>query len=474
MPTPTREPAAALLRPAPRQRAWQELEFIGFLHFGINTFTDREWGDGTEDPRLFSPTSLDARQWVRVCRDAGMKQIIITAKHHDGFCLWPSAYTEHSVKNSPWREGKGDVVREVADACREAGLKLGIYLSPWDRHEPSYGDSPRYNEFYQNQLTELLTNYGPISEVWFDGACGEGPNGKRQEYDWPGYIDVVRRLQPDAVIFSDAGPDVRWVGNEQGFAGETNWSTLRRGEFYPGTPNSRPLATGHEDGTHWVPAECDVSIRPGWFYHAAEDAQVKSAAQLLDIYYQSVGRNAVMLLNVPPDPRGLIADVDAARLREFRAVLNETFEHDLALGRPVTASNVRGHDPANDALKAVDGDPRTYWTVDDGARAATLTIDFGAMRTFDRALIQENIQLGQRVRAFELEYTSGPDESWSTFASGTTIGHKRLLRFEPITAQRVRLVMRDARAAPAISTFGLFQASLHEGAGPAQRQSSAG
>ena len=245
-------PAPGSLRPTRRQLAWQEVELIAFIHFGMNTFTDQEWGDGTEDPSLFNPTELAARQWVQVCKDAGIEQIIITAKHHDGFCLWPSDYTEHSVKHSPWRDGKGDVVRELADACRDAGLKMGIYLSPWDRHEPCYGDSPRYNEHYTQQLTELLTNYGPISEVWFDGACGEGPNGRKQVYDWPAYIEVVRRLQSEAVIFSDAGPDVRWVGNEHGFAGDTNWSTLRRGEFEPGTPKYRQLTEGHVDGTHWV------------------------------------------------------------------------------------------------------------------------------------------------------------------------------------------------------------------------------
>ena len=462
-------PAPGMIEPSARQRAWQELEFIGFLHFGMNTFTDREWGDGTEDPRLFNPTALDARQWVRACRDAGMKQIIITAKHHDGFCLWPSRYTEHSVKNSPWRDGKGDVVREVADACREAGLKLGIYLSPWDRHEPSYGDSPRYNAYYKHQLTELLTNYGPISEVWFDGACGEGSNGKRQEYDWAGYIAVVRRLQPDAVIFSDAGPDVRWVGNEQGFAGETNWSTLHRGEFYPGTPNAQPLATGHEDGTHWVPAECDVSIRPGWFYHAAEDAQVKPVGQLLDIYYQSVGRNAVMLLNVPPDPRGLIADVDAARLREFRAVLDETFAHDLTLGRPATATDVLDNGPTYAASNAVDGDSQTAWRIEKRVTRAELTIDLGTPVTFDRAAVQEDIRQGQRVRAFAVEAWDGT--AWRAFAEGTTIGHKRLLRFDPVTAARVRLVIRDTHVCPAISAFGLFKASPRES--PPRAESSA-
>ncbi|MFH1943331.1 MAG: alpha-L-fucosidase, partial [bacterium] len=251
--------------PSPCQLTWHELEYCAFIHFNMNTFTDREWGDGTEDPEQFKPTELDCRQWARVCKEAGMKGIILTAKHHDGFCLWPSKFTEHTVKNSPWREGKGDVLRELSEACREFGLKFGVYLSPWDRREPSYGDSPRYNQHFKNQLTEVLTQYGDIFEVWFDGACGEGPNGKRQVYDWPGFIDVVRKHQPGAVIFSDGGPDVRWVGNENGFANPTNWSLLRRDEVYPGYPDYHELTSGHADGTHWVPAECDVSIRPSWY-----------------------------------------------------------------------------------------------------------------------------------------------------------------------------------------------------------------
>jgi len=449
-----------LLKPTPRQLAWQELEFHAFVHFGVNTFTDREWGDGTEDPRIFNPTELDARQWVRVFKNAGMKQVVMSAKHHDGFCLWPSKYTEHSVKNSPWRGGKGDLVREVAEACREAGLKLGIYLSPWDRHEPSYGDSPRYNEHYKSQLTELLTNYGPIHEVWFDGACGEGPDGKKQVYDWEGYISVIRRLQPEAVIFSDAGPDIRWVGNERGFAGATNWSTLRRGEFYPGTPKYKQLTEGHEEGTHWVPAECDVSIRPGWFYHASQDDQVKSLERLLDIYYKSVGRNGVLLLNVPPDRRGLIHENDTARLAEFRAVIDETFRHNLATGQAATADNVRANQPQYGANRTLDGDYRTYWTTDAGVHSAMLTVELGKPVTFDRAMIQEATTLGQRVRSFAIKVWDG--HRWQTIAEGTTIGYKRLLRFDPVTASRVRLTIRDARACPAIGEFGLFKASPRE------------
>ncbi|HUU85117.1 MAG TPA: alpha-L-fucosidase [Phycisphaerae bacterium] len=452
---------ADLLMPTPRQMAWQELELIAFVHFGINTFTDREWGDGTENPRLFNPSRLVARQWVRVCQAAGMKQIILTAKHHDGFCLWPSTYTRHSVAAGPWREGRGDLVREVSDACREAGMKFGIYLSPWDRHEPSYGDSARYNEFYKKQLRELLIDYGPVSEVWFDGACGEGPSGRRQVYDWAGYIDIVRRLQPGAVIFSDAGPDVRWVGNEDGHAGETNWSMLRRDEFFPGTPEHKQLTEGHLDGTHWVPAECDVSIRPGWFHHAGEDDRVKSVEQLVDIYYKSVGRNAVLLINVPPDRRGLIHEIDAARLAEFRAVLDETFKTNLAAGGVAAATSVRRDSPDFAPASMFDGDRTTYWMPDNGDGEASVTIDLGASVTFDRALIQEQIRIGQRVKAFAIEAWDG--RQWRQIVEGTTIGYKRLLRFAEVTTGRVRLVIRESRAAPAISELGLFKASPREG-----------
>jgi alpha-L-fucosidase len=445
--------------PSARQLDWQRMEFHAFVHFGINTFTNREWGDGTEDPALFNPTGLDARQWVRVFKDAGMKQVILSAKHHDGFCLWPTRFTAHSVANSPWKGGQGDLVREVAEACREAGLKFGIYLSPWDRHEPTYG-SEAYNQFYKNQLTELLTGYGPIHEVWFDGACGEGPNGRRQVYDWNGYFETVRRLQPEAVIFSDAGPDVRWVGNEAGHAGETNWSTLRREAFYPGTPDYAQLTGGHEDGAYWVPAECDVSIRPGWFYHTEQDTQVKSVGRLLDIYYKSVGRNGSLLLNVPPDRRGLIHERDARHLAEFRSILDESFRNNLAARKNVTASSVRDGVPRHGPDAVVDEHADTWWMAEEGARCATLAIEFGEPVTFDRALIQERIQLGQRIRSFRIDALS--DGAWRPVVEGTTVGYKRLLRFPVVTASRVRLTVLDARACPTVSEFGVFRASPRE------------
>jgi len=423
-------------RPSPQQLAWQELEFIAFAHFGINTFTNREWGTGKEDPKLFRPTALDADQWVRVLKAAGIRMLILTAKHHDGFCLWPSRHTDHSVKSSPWRGGKGDVVREAAEACRRGGLKFGVYLSPWDRHEPSYGDSPAYNRFFRAQLTELLTRYGPITEVWFDGACGEGPNGKRQVYDWPATYALVRKLQPDALI-AICGPDVRWVGNESGVARETEWSVQRRG--------GRMV---------WYPAECDVSIRPGWFYHPEQDGKVKSLERLLDIYYKSVGRNSVLLLNIPPDRRGLIHENDARRLRELRAALDATFAADLARGKPAKASTAA--DQEHGADKALDGDPATFWAAADDATTATIELDLGEPTRFNRSMLQEHIALGQRVERYALEAWDG--KGWRPVAAGTTIGYKKLDRFADVAASRVRLTIRKARAAPTLGHLGLYRA----------------
>jgi alpha-L-fucosidase len=445
---------AAHVTPRPQQAAWQEMEYTCFAHFGVNTFTDREWGDGKEDEKIFNPTALDARQWARACKDAGMKLLILTAKHHDGFCLWPSKYTEHSVKNSPWRDGKGDLVREVSDACREAGLKFGVYLSPWDRHEKTYG-SDTYNQYYKNQLRELLTNYGEITEVWWDGACGEGPNGKRQVYDWDGYTKVVRQLQPNAVIFG-MGPDIRWVGNEDGLARESEWSVLpARG---PGDQTAKDL--GHRkylagaSSLVWYPAECDVSIRPGWFYHAKEDDKVKSLKHMLDIYYRSVGRNSVLLLNIPPDRRGLFHENDVARLRELRAVLDDTFKTNMAACKPVKADNTRaGHSPA----MITDEDPTTYWTPDEGRTTGSLEIDLGTPVTFNRAMLQEQFTLGQRVEKFVLESWDG--HAWKPITEATTIGHKRLLQFPAVTTSRVRLVILDSRDCPAIRQVSLYKAT---------------
>jgi alpha-L-fucosidase len=472
---------AADIVPTANQLAWQEMEFIAFAHFGMNTFTDREWGEGTEDPALFDPTGFDARQWVRVLKDAGVKMLIITAKHHDGFCLWPSRFTKHSVKSSPWRGGRGDVIKEVTAACREAGLKTGIYVSPWDRHEPAYGDSPAYNAHFRGQLRELLSNYGEISEVWFDGACGEGPNGKRQEYDWPSFYRVVRELQPRAVIFG-MGPDVRWVGTESGTGRETEWSVVPIQVRETACPALTPSLdemffpadmTGPDLGSReklrgaravaWYPAETDVSIRPGWFYHAKEDGEVKSPEKLLEIYFSSVGRNSVLLLNVPPDRRGRLHENDAASLLGLRRRLDEIFGTNLAAGAAIKASSETGGHPAASIL---DDDKLSYWQASEGAGSAVIEVDFGKDATFDVAMFQENIRLGQRIEEFSLQARNG--RKWLTFAGGTTIGYKRLLRFPRTTARQVRLVISRSRAEPALSAFGLFSSATPPGASPTE------
>lgn len=451
-------PAPLATVPTPQQLAWQRGEISIFLHFGVNTFTDREWGDGKEDPKIFNPTELDARQWVRAAKSAGAKIVILTAKHHDGFCLWPSKYTEHCVKNSPWKGGQGDVVRELADACREQGLKLGLYLSPWDRHEKTYGDSPRYNQHYRDQLTELLTNYGPVAEVWFDGACGEGPNGRRQQYDWPSFHAIIRKLQPKAVVFSDAGPDVRWIGNESGIAGDPCWATVdpRRVPYagFSGKGVIESLQHGDANGAVWRPGESDVSIRPGWFWHKSQDDKVRSVENLVDLYFKSVGRNSLLLLNVPPNTKGLLSDTDVTRLAEFRARLDKIFATDLARDKPAKASNVRQNDAAFSAARALDGDPDTYWAADDGQTNVWLEVDLGQPKKFNIAMMQEAIVLGQRVESYQVQVQDG--NSWRTISKGTTIGHKKLDRFSPITAQRVRLVIDKALACPTIAAFGLF------------------
>lgn len=440
--------------PSARQLQWHEMKYYAFIHFNMNTFTDFEWGHGTESPDTFNPTQLDCRQWARVCREAGMEGVIITAKHHDGFCLWPSKYTTHSVKNSRWRNGQGDVLKELAAACKEYGLKFGVYLSPWDRNHPQYG-TPAYNEIFKNTLREVLTQYGEVFEVWFDGANGEGPNGKKQVYDWPGFIQTVRQYQPNAVIFSDAGPDIRWVGNEQGYGGETNWSTLNRDKVYPGYLEYHELTPGHEDGTHWVPAEVNCSIRPGWYYHAHEDDKVKSLAHLVDIYYSSVGRNGNWLLNLPVDRRGLVHENDVKQLMALKAYTDQAFAVNLAAGQPATATNVRGQDPTYAANAVLDNQKNTYWATDDGVTQATLEIDLGRPTAFNCLLLQEYIALGQRVQRFTVE--AGDGGRYQPVAAGTTIGNRRLLRFPVTTARKVRITIDQAKASPVISNVALYR-----------------
>jgi alpha-L-fucosidase len=452
--------------PSAEQLAYQKMEYVGFVHFTVNTFTDREWGNGDESPAVFAPTALDPDQWARVAAEVGMRELILTAKHHDGFCLWPSAYTEHSVAASPWKGGKGDVVREFADACRRHGIAVGLYLSPWDRNRADYG-TPAYPDYYRNQLRELLTGYGPITELWVDGANGGtgyygGANEERRidretYYGWEETFALVESLQHRTLVFSDAGPDIRWIGNERGFAGETNWSMLDRKQVVIGAADQGYLNSGDPEGASWTVPLCNTSIRPGWFYHADEDDRVKSLPDLLEVYYKSVGRNCVLLLNVPPDPRGLFHENDVAALRELRRVLDETFAVDLAEGRPVTADQWRGRHERFAPGHLVDGDPESYWATDDGVRQAALEIDLGAPVRFDRVLLQEPIRFGQRIA--ELSVEARVDGEWAPLARTTTVGYKRILRIPAVTADRVRVRILAANNTPALSTVGLFEAS---------------
>ena len=458
--------------PTARQLAWKDLEFTGFIHFGPNTFTGVEWGHGGEPASVFNPTALDARQWVKVMKDAGMKGVVITAKHHDGFCNWPTKLSTHSVASSPWKGGKGDVLRELSDACREGGLKFGVYLSPWDRNNPKYGTGEEYNEYFRAQLREVLTNYGPVFEVWFDGACGEGPNGKRQVYDFPSFHAVVRELQPDAVIFSDIGPDIRWVGNEQGWAGETNWSMLKAEGHGIGDDNPPPiksLTEGDEHGESWIPAEADVSIRPGWFYHAHQDNKVKTPAQLFDLWERSVGHNANFHLNLPVDRRGLVHENDAKAVLGLRKLIDATYGDgtDLARGRAASSGNIRGsladRGSAYGADKAFDGDPTTYWATEDGTTAASIEVELDAAKPFDRVVLAEPTWLGQRVRKFRISVLPPPDahdRSWSVIADGTTIGHKRIVRVPETRAERLRVEILDARACPCLTTIAVHKTKV--------------
>ncbi|MEZ0540896.1 alpha-L-fucosidase [Fibrella arboris] len=440
--------------PSSRQLQWHQLKYYAFVHFNMNTFTNEEWGHGTETPDMFNPSQLDCRQWARVAKAAGMEGIIITAKHHDGFCLWPSQYTEHSVKNSKWRNGKGDVLKDLSAACKEYGLKFGVYLSPWDRNHPAYG-TPAYNEVFKNTLKEVLTQYGDVYEVWFDGANGEGPNGKKQVYDWPGFVATVRQYQPNAVIFSDAGPDIRWVGNEDGYAGETNWSTLNRDKVYPAYPNYWELTLGHEDGTHWVPTEVNCSIRPGWYYHASEDNKVKSLEHLVDIYYSSIGRNGNWLLNLPVDRRGLVHENDEKRLMELKAYTDKA-THNLAGGKKITSSSVFRKTSMFGAGNVLDGNRNTYWAAAATDKQAALAIDLGKQTTLNRLLIEEYIALGQRVKKFTV--AAFLDGRYQPIATGTTIGNRRILRFSAVTTNKLRITFEEAKASPLIRHVELYNA----------------
>lgn len=428
-----------------------------FVHFGPNTFTGVEWGDGTENPEVFAPTGLDCRQWAETAKAAGMKGLILTAKHHDGFCLWPSRYSTHTVRESAWRGGKGDVVREAADACRQAGIKFGVYVSPWDRNHPAYG-TPEYNEVFAGTLREVLTNYGTIFEQWLDGANGDERSGsKHQKYDWRLFHETIYECQPDIIIFSDVGPGCRWIGNERGIAGQTNWSRLDTEGFTPGlgAPSRDTLNRGNIHGAEWVPGEVDVSIRPGWFYRSGTDDKVKTLAHLFDIWHTSVGRNANLLLNVPPDCNGRIHPTDSVRLMELRELVGVTFGTDLAAGgKAYGGSRGKGYVAGN----LLNAEYDSYWAATDGATTATIEIKLPEMRTFNRLLLQEYIPLGQRIMGWNVEWFDARIGEWSSVAEETTVGYKRIVTFEAVTADRLRLNVTASLACPALNRLSLHMA----------------
>ena len=460
-------PAPIAPLPTTHQVAWQQLETYAFIHFGPNTFGDREWGYGDADPMSFNPKKLDTEQWAKTIKEAGMKGVILTAKHHDGFCLWPTKYTDYSVRNSAYKDGKGDIVGELTAACKKYGLKLGLYLSPWDRHQAFYS-TPLYVEYFYAQLEELLTQYGEIFEVWFDGANGgDGWYGgaketrkidRRTYYDFPRAHKLVYKHQPQAIIFSDGGPGCRWVGNENGYADATNWSFLRIKEVYPGYDKYYELTSGHADGDTWVPSECNTSIRPGWFYHESEDSRVKSIEQLTDLYYRSVGHNGTFLLNFPVDKDGLIHPIDSANAVDYHKQVVAELSNNLLKKVSIKASNVR--DKKNFGTQNLtDGNYDTYWATEDGVTTATLEIVLKGTQRINRVMLQEYIPLGQRVKRFHLEYLEGG--KWLPIKikeATTTIGYKRLLRFQPIATKKLRICFDESRGPLCINGLGAYYA----------------
>jgi alpha-L-fucosidase len=468
----TLPPAPLLPIPSAAQLAWHQMEINAFVHFTTNTFTDKEWGYGDESPTVFNPTEFDPTQWASVLKDAGFKGVILTCKHHDGFCLWPSEFTEHSVKSSPWEnarlngsvgQGKGDVVRDVAKACKKANLKFGIYLSPWDRNHKDYG-TPAYVNYYRSQLKELFAQYPDVFEMWFDGANGgDGFYGGAREtrkingrtyYDWPTTLELVRKMDPEIIFFSDAGPGVRWVGNEKGMAGETNWCTISPDTLYAGKAGIEKLLNeGSESGSQWIPAECDVSIRPGWFYHAKEDALVKTPAQLFEIYLKSVGRGSVLLLNVPPDRRGLFNENDVKSLRGFRKLLNEEFNSNLALHASVRG-DFRGKNELYSPNNVADGKNETYWALDDENTSGSFAIELAKVSRVKYIVLQEYIQLGQRVKSFSVEVWR--EDQWKKVAEATTIGYKRILKIDPVETAKIRITILASKASPVISNVEVY------------------
>lgn len=430
--------------PTTAQLKWHDMEFYLFVHFGPNTFTGLEWGKGTEKSEIFDPSSLDCRQWAKIAKESGAKGIIITAKHHDGFCLWPSKYSTHTVAQSDWKNGKGDVLRDLSDACKEFGLEMGVYLSPWDRNHPDYGTDV-YNDVFVNMMKEVVENYGPFFEFWWDGANGEGPNGKRQVYNWPRYIATLREIAPHTLIFSDIGPDIRWIGNEKGIAGKTNWNLLTIEGFTPGAgaPSSDTLNRGNKYGTHWIPGECDVSIRPGWFYHAEEDTRVKSGEQLFQLYLKSVGRGATFLLNVPPDTRGLFHSNDSVALMDFRRLIEKNFEQNENLVHAIT---VKG----KGVTKSFNDENHGYIVAKD-----PVEINLGKPTPVNCVVLSEPIEMGQRISSFTVLVKRG--NTTVSQVEGTTIGRKRILTFPAVEADRVEIVVKESKAIPLLAAPKVYK-----------------
>lgn len=447
--------------PTPRQIRWHALEAYAFVHFSINTFTDKEWGYGDESPALFNPTDFDADQIVRAAKDGGLKGLVLTCKHHDGFCLWPSKFTKHSVAASPWKNGKGDMVREFSDACRRHGLAFGVYISPWDRNHPEYG-RPGYITYYRNQLRELLTQYGKIFEVWFDGANGgDGHYGGAREtrridnrtyYDWENTWKIVRELQPDACMFSDAGPDCRWVGNESGFAGDPCWATIHNDGLWPGHADPAQLNRGDRDGKSWIPAEVDVSIRPGWFFHESQNDKVKTPAQLRKIWLESVGRGANLILNLPPDRRGRLHEKDVASLAAHKRWLDSTFSNNAMQGAKVEASSSAGRSHA--ASKAIDSRPDSAWCAGDSDTAPVWTARLPEPRPINLVRIRESLTLGQRIDSLAVDVRVGGE--WKEWGIASSIGAQRLITGERVVTDAVRVRILRSAAAPALAEVALF------------------
>ena len=437
--------------PTPSQLKWHQLEYYWFAHFGPNTFTGEEWGSGKEPSSIFNPTAFDARQWCKLAKQSGAKGIIITAKHHDGFCLWPSQFSTHTVRESPWKNGQGDVLKELSSACKEYGLLFGVYLSPWDRNHPSYG-TDAYNQVFANMLKEIFQQYGSIGELWWDGANGEGPNGKRQVYDWNLFRSTIKSLSPETVIFSDVGPHIRWVGNEKGYAGKTNWNLLNIEGFEPGEkgPKTDTLGSGNKYGSHWIPAECDVSIRPGWFWRASENTKVKSPVALFQLYLKSVGRGANLLLNIPPDNNGLITPYDSASLVDFKKLLQTNFSNN----RTTQAS-----------LKVVNGNKitTTKYPISINNGCEHIHINFKKSESINCIVLEEDISNGQFCSQFDLSLYNEKNELVHTI-NGTTIGHKRILTFPSQTIKKIILRVTEQKAPLRIQSIKAYsiQESLIE------------